>query len=191
MSWLLQTDGFVPRSHCGTNWSFALRFFNQTSNLVIFISYIWIATLLLHLWRRKNKDIPHAYLIFYFCLFIFFCGVTHLNDYFVFWWPAYRFMTLMHVFTAFFSILTAFILTFVLRYLLSLPSFELLYKTNEKAQHDVAILITSEKEYKTRCKALIVQVENLQTELNRSVWVKGRMQEIQKLQFVVERLRSD
>src|SRR5690606_4681235 len=48
----------------------------------------------------RRKDLPFSYLFLLFAAFIVFCGLTHLIEAAIFWWPAYRFAGTMKLATA-------------------------------------------------------------------------------------------
>lgn len=86
---LLHTEGFPPRWLCGTGWLPFTGWFMITADLLIFTAYTSIPLLLLY-FINKKKDMAFPKIFWLFAAFIFACGVSHLLDAIMFWWPAYR-----------------------------------------------------------------------------------------------------
>jgi hypothetical protein len=117
MNWLLDTHGFLSRSHCGA-WEPWLIGVNQLSNLLIFISYMSIPIALfslIDLEKLKKATGAGNTIIVMFMLFIAACGLTHLMDVVSFTAAPYRFFTLIDALTAVFSTATAIMLPGVIR----------------------------------------------------------------------------
>ncbi|TWR29919.1 hypothetical protein FPZ43_08695 [Mucilaginibacter pallidiroseus] len=95
---ILNTDAWPPRWHCGT-WSDFHGWLYIVSDLGIWASYFAIPLLLLTL-VRKRKDLPFHKIFLLFVSFILLCGITHLMDAIIFWWPAYRLSALLRFITA-------------------------------------------------------------------------------------------
>nr|WP_165852041.1 ATP-binding protein [Mucilaginibacter terrenus] len=89
------------------------------SDIGIWAAYFAIPVLLMMMIRKK-KDIPFHRIFFLFIAFILLCGLTHLIDAFIFWWPAYRLSALLRFITAVVSITTVYALYRVLPVILSL-----------------------------------------------------------------------
>jgi chemotaxis family two-component system sensor kinase Cph1 len=86
---LLNTSDFPPRWSCGTGWTPFTGWFYLLSDLGIFSAYMSIPALLLY-FVSKRKDIIFPRIFWLFASFIFACGISHLLDALMFWWPAYR-----------------------------------------------------------------------------------------------------
>lgn len=101
---LLSGAGFVPRWHCGL-WTQFHGLVDQAACLVIFVAYLFIPAALAFLAYRRRDDFPFLFdLVNKFGLFILWCGLTHLSDIAVFYWPAYRLFTLVKVISAVYSV---------------------------------------------------------------------------------------
>jgi cyanate permease len=85
---LFDTSGFPARWHCGV-WSAQLGWVTISSDLLVFGAYMAIPLLLVYFIRRR-RDVPFTGIFWLFCAFIAFCGLTHLIEALIFWWPAYR-----------------------------------------------------------------------------------------------------
>lgn len=127
LSKLFDTGDFVPRWSCG-NWSQGLAWTHMVSDFLIFISYAAIPAALGVVVARR-RDLPHARIWLLFVAFILSCGVTHLVEAGMFYFPVYRLSGLLKAVTAVISIVTAVTLAFALPTILSLPG---LQRLNER-----------------------------------------------------------
>lgn len=91
------------------------------SDLAIFGAYAAIPVALV-LFISKRKDVPFNSLFWLFAGFILFCGVGHLIEASLFWWPWYRLSGLMKLSTAIISWVTVLALLPVIPKALALPS---------------------------------------------------------------------
>jgi len=117
---LFDTTDFPPRWYCGT-WSDAHGWVHIVADLLTWAAYMAIPTFLLML-LRKRRDIAFPGVLALFVAFIVCCGLTHLLEAVMFWWPAYRFMGLVKVLTAAVSVVTAVVLVFELPKFLQMRS---------------------------------------------------------------------
>ncbi|RFZ90311.1 hypothetical protein D0C36_21165 [Mucilaginibacter conchicola] len=105
---LFSTVDFPARWHCGT-WTDFHGWLYIISDLSIWAAYFAIPFLLLKLVRRR-KDLPFPKIFLLFVAFILLCGLTHLIDAGIFWWPAYRFSALVRFITGIISIFSVYAL---------------------------------------------------------------------------------
>ena len=124
---LLDTQPWPARWQCG-DWSPFLGWLYIASDFLIWVSYFAIPVILFFFVYRRNNDIPFRAIFFWFIAFILACGLTHLIDGAIFWWPAYRLSTFVRFVTAFVSLGTVFALTRVVPQVLELKSPETLDK---------------------------------------------------------------
>ncbi|RYY21718.1 MAG: hypothetical protein EOP41_08080, partial [Sphingobacteriaceae bacterium] len=117
---LFSADGFPARWHCG-NWTNFHGWLYIISDFGIWAAYFTIPILLLRV-MIKRKDIPFNGVILLFLAFVFICGLTHLMDAVIFWWPAYRLSAVLRFATAIISIFAAAALNRVFPMLLALRS---------------------------------------------------------------------
>ncbi|RYE34957.1 MAG: hypothetical protein EOP42_06880, partial [Sphingobacteriaceae bacterium] len=117
---LFNTDDFPARWHCG-NWSDFHGWFYIISDLIIWASYFAIPIFLIRL-LLKRKDIALNSVIILFLAFVFLCGLTHLIDAIIFWWPAYRLSAVLRFATAIVSVIAAYGLNKAFPMLLGLRS---------------------------------------------------------------------
>ena len=101
---------FMPRYQCG-DWSPGLIALHIISDVVIWLSYLWIPLIMFVAFRAQKRRlvIPPAalYLLLLYVTFIVACGFTHFFDAMMFWNPVYRLNGLMRGLTAIVSFLTA------------------------------------------------------------------------------------
>jgi PAS domain S-box-containing protein len=97
-TWLVSTDGFVPRSRCG-DWSPGLIWLHVGSDVFIWLAYLSIPLVLLYFVRRR-RDLPFSRLLVLFATFILACGFTHFLDALIFYQPVYRLSGVVKLVTA-------------------------------------------------------------------------------------------
>ena len=101
---LFSADGWPARWYCG-NWSDFHGWFYIVSDLAIWAAYFVIPILLI-LFIKKKPSLPLPTVFWLFGAFILFCGLTHLIDAIIFWWPAYRLSAALRFITAVISWIT-------------------------------------------------------------------------------------
>lgn len=99
LDWLLSTKEFPIRWHCGqwdsfTGWTFII------ADIAIFLAYFAIPCILTWFVLKQKLNIRFRMALVFFAMFIASCGLGHLIDALMFYWPAYRVLTLNHVVTA-------------------------------------------------------------------------------------------
>lgn len=117
---LFSLDGFPPRWFCGT-WPESLGYLHIASDLTIFLAYTAIPITLVYFIMRRN-DIPFPPIFWLFSCFVLLCGLTHLVEVSMFWFPWYRFSGLMKVLTAVVSVATAIALIRLVPEVLKIPA---------------------------------------------------------------------
>ncbi|WP_158827722.1 sensor histidine kinase [Mucilaginibacter lacusdianchii] len=106
---LFDTGDFPARWHCG-NWTDFHGWLYILSDVAIWLAYFTIPVLLLRI-MIKRKDVAFNGVIYLFLAFVLLCGLTHLIDAVIFWWPAYRLSALLRLATAIVSIIAAYALS--------------------------------------------------------------------------------
>ncbi len=101
---LFSSSDWPPRWSCG-KWSAFHGWLTILSDLTIWLAYFFIPVILIKFTQSK-KDLPFLPIFWLFGAFIILCGFTHLMDAIIFWWPAYRFGTLVKFLTSVVSIAT-------------------------------------------------------------------------------------
>lgn len=100
-------EGFPPRWGCGDGWQHEpwWGWVHIVSDVLIFAAYFAIPLTIVR-FVRKRKDLPFLGLVYLFASFIVACGLTHLMEALLFYWPAYRLSGLLKLATAAISIIT-------------------------------------------------------------------------------------
>lgn len=108
---LFSVDGFMSRRFCGAGWSPQLIAFHTFSDFCIFVVYLLIPIFIFQIHQKDRHDYEklvryRRFLIYEFAAFICLCGITHLNNVLVFWYPLYRWYGICTFVTAIVSIAT-------------------------------------------------------------------------------------
>ena len=140
---LFDTQGFVARWSC-VQWTPLHGWVHILSDLAIFGAYAAIPVALV-VFISRREDVPFNRLFWLFAGFILFCGVGHLIEASLFWWPWYRLAGLMKLSTAIISWLTVLALLPVIPKALALPSLarmtgELQQEVAERKQAEAVLL---------------------------------------------------
>ena len=101
---LFSVDGWPARWYYG-NWSGFHGWLYIVSDLAIWAAYFIIPVLLIPFIKKKSS-LPLPTVFWLFGAFILFCGLTHLFDAIIFWWPAYRLSAMLQFITAIISWIT-------------------------------------------------------------------------------------
>lgn len=103
---LFSAASWPARWYCG-DWTEFHGWLYIISDLAIWAAYFVIPIFLIRFIKKKpNIPLPHVFWLF--GAFILFCGLTHLIDAIIFWWPAYRLSALIRFMTAVISWVTIF-----------------------------------------------------------------------------------
>jgi hypothetical protein len=110
IAWLFATRQFVVRGGCG-GWDPALTQAHNLGDVAIAAAYFTIPVMLILFWARQpHRDQRAGLVVWLFALFILGCGWTHLLGALSTWWPAYRFLAVVKIFTGILSWATAAVL---------------------------------------------------------------------------------
>lgn len=131
--WLFYTGNWPRRWNCG-QWSEAMGWTTIIAEFLVWAAYMAIPLVLIY-FIRKRTDIPFHRIFLLFAAFIVSCGFTHLIEAIIFWFPMYRFLTLMLIVTALVSWATVFALIPIVPRILALPS---LANVNELLKKDIS-----------------------------------------------------
>lgn len=101
---LFNADDWPARWYCGT-WAEFHGWLYILSDVAIWAAYFVIPVFLIQ-FIRKKPNIPLPTVFWLFGAFILFCGLTHLMDAIIFWWPNYRLSALLRMLTAIVSWIT-------------------------------------------------------------------------------------
>ena len=124
---LLDTSDFPARWNCG-RWSAFDGWLHIISDSLIFLAYAAIPATLIVLVRAR-RDFAFTWVVWLFIAFILSCGITHLIEAMIFWWPVYRISGLTKAVTAGVSLLAAVMVIRAMPEILRLPSVK---KANEE-----------------------------------------------------------
>jgi len=191
LHWLFDTTGFMTRNQCGSGWTRSLISIYQVASFFIFVSYMSIPLPTILFWKIRRNDTPGAWILLLFAAFIFFCGIIHINDVFVFYYAPYRFYTLIVVITALISVLTALFLPKIVFNIMKLASREMIHKLRS----DLNVLIMERELEKTqniaRNDKLISKVKTLEATLEKYGWRDSKEPSRQLLQEIILTIGSE
>ena len=105
---LFSSDTFMPHGHCYL-WRPSLLWLQVVANGLIGLSYVAISVTIAHLVRRGHY-VPFKGMAVAFGVFIVSCGLTHLFDVYVIWYPVYWIDGALRAVTAAASVATALLL---------------------------------------------------------------------------------
>ena len=105
---IFSTKLWPARWHCGS-WSDFHGWLYIVSDLMIWAAYFAIPLLLFRL-ITKRSDLPFPKIFWLFISFILLCGLTHLMDAVIFWWPAYRLSAVIRFLAGVVSLFTVYAL---------------------------------------------------------------------------------
>ncbi len=134
---VFDTRDFPPRWHCGT-WSAWLGWLHILSDLAIFLAYVAIPAALIYFIRRRS-DVPFTGIFILFGAFIICCGITHLMEAIIFYWPAYRLAGFLKLMTALVSITTVIALLPIVPKALTLKTPAQLQETVDRRTEELSI----------------------------------------------------
>ncbi|QSE98821.1 sensor histidine kinase [Fulvivirga lutea] len=97
--YVFDTSQWPARWNCGV-WSPAHGWLYIISDIITWLAYFSIPGVLGFYYIKKQREIPFKYVYLLFITFILACGLTHLIDAIIFWWPAYKLSAWLRFFTA-------------------------------------------------------------------------------------------
>lgn len=151
---LLSVSDWPARWNCG-KWSDFHGWLYILSDTMIWLAY-FVIPVIIFWFIQKQPKVPFLPIFGYFAVFIVMCGLTHLLDAIIFWWPAYRLSALIRFFTAIISMMTLFALIKGLPQILNLN-----VKNDEDSLVDEIQLLKDELEAKNR------KIDDMREELKR------------------------
>lgn len=122
LSNIFNTSDFMPRWECG-NWSPGHGWLHIASDIGTWGAYTAIPFVLAYFVLRR-RDVVFPRIFWLFGCFILFCGLVHLVEATIFWWPWYRFSGVVKLATALVSWTTVVALVHILPKALSLPGLQ-------------------------------------------------------------------
>lgn len=160
---LFDTSDFPPRWYCG-DWSPFHGWLHIVSDLGIWGAYFAIPCLLAY-FLSKRKETPFHKLFLLFVAFILLCGMTHLMEAIIFWWPAYRLAGVLKFATAVVSWTTVFVLVRSVPEILKLRSPEDLEKEIAARIEAEQALIQSNEDLEQRVQERVAELDKANAEL--------------------------
>jgi len=118
-SHLFSTGDFPARWYCGT-WTAELGWLHIIADVGIFGAYTAIPLAIAYFILRR-RDVPFPNILWLFVSFIMACGIGHLVEAGIFWYPAYRLSGLIKAITAIVSWITVFAILRIMPRVLELP----------------------------------------------------------------------
>ena len=182
---LFDATGFLTRNHCGP-WSKPLIIVYVTSNILITLAYLLIPLGLVTIWRQRRHDFNYSWLLILFAAFISSCGLTHVCDVLVFWWPGYRFFTLVSATTALLSVFTALWIPLVTRSLARLPTLATFQAINAELERASDLKEAAIHESRATISALRRQVDHLERMRKTGLWVAEQESALRDLKVVLD-----
>ncbi|MEZ5008170.1 MAG: HAMP domain-containing sensor histidine kinase [Chitinophagales bacterium] len=185
-------NDFPARWTCG-KWSGFHGWLYIISDIMIFMAYFSIPALLVF-YVKKKKEIPFKGVAILFILFILFCGITHLMDAIIFWYPAYRLNGILLMFTAIISWITVGALIKVIPIAFSLKTteeleIEIVERTEEITQQknnlsDIAHILSH------NLRAPIANLYSLFELYDLKKTQEGKQETLDKVKFVIDSLNT-
>lgn len=186
---MFDTAGFVPRWSCG-DWSPALGWTYIVANAVIAAAYFAIPLLLLVLWQRRRGVLPQSGTLLWFAAFVLLCGWTHVADTLAFWWPAYRFYTVVRAVTAGVSLVTACLLPRVIQHLLTCPTQEEYRQTVERLELESTARQTFQRQLEGRNERLRLEADEMRKVISELEWREELKNEVLALREHLHKIRN-
>ncbi|RZM82787.1 GAF domain-containing protein [Leptolyngbya iicbica] len=138
IAWLGQLqNSYIPHGHCYL-WQTPLVTLHVVSDVLIALAYFSIPIMLVYFVRRRH-DTPFTQVFLLFGAFIAFCGVGHLLDIWVLWFPNYWVAGTERALTAFISVVTALKLVEWMPQFLALRSPQDLEDLNQQLQAEMTV----------------------------------------------------
>jgi hypothetical protein len=186
LDWIFDSSSFATRDHCGA-WTDLFKYVYVFSNAAIAFSYFVIPIALMFMYRLRRGDVIARWMLVMFILFIGGCGLTHVGDVLAFYWPAYRFFTILALITAIASVPTAILLPIEVARAIDVPTPEQYREINRKLEIQAQAegrLIDSQKEI---IRALRHQAKNWEQIRTMGVWTEGQQKILGRLYEVVSK----
>lgn len=195
--WILDSSEFMTRDQCGA-WTPMMAFLYRTANVVTVLACFVIPGTILHIWRKRKRDIPSAWILTLFASSLFFCGVGHLCHTMAFYWPAYRFFIVVDWLTAVSMMATLIGLPFAVRSMLDFPSWQDFRKKIEELESERSIThrLVTDLERKDREREKEIQerdglIRDLRHGMRDLEWpIQNQSEVIRMLQAKLEHIRK-
>jgi len=165
---LLDTSLWPARWYCGV-WTDFHGWMYISSDLMIWAAYFVIPLILGYFLYQRRKDVPFPSILFLFIAFILACGITHLVDAAIFWWPAYKLSAVIRLGTAIISWGTVFALVKVTPKLLDFKSPSMLENVIDEKTKELQALNNQLKKEIAEKNVSQAKLESLNAHLEQTV----------------------
>jgi hypothetical protein len=186
--WIFDTNSFVPRQNCG-DWPEWLITISIVSNLVIGFAYMAIPALLYYFWRKKQENFPQIRITMWAAAFILFCGLTHIIDTFMFYFPFYRLLILVDVLTACISIKALLEMPKPLQYFLQMKTPGEYKKLVEALQTELKLERQMSDDLDKLIEFIEIRIVRLERELQSKGWVDETNLKLDELKETLDILK--
>ncbi|MBC8052404.1 MAG: HAMP domain-containing histidine kinase [Sphingobacteriaceae bacterium] len=139
---IFSTEYWPARWHCG-KWTDFHGWLYIISDVMIWAAYFAIPFLLFRM-ITKRTDLPFPKIFWLFIAFILLCGLTHLIDAVIFWWPAYRLSAVIRFVAGVVSLFTVYALYKILPVVFTFRTAKQLeaeIEQRKKAEEEARILV--------------------------------------------------
>lgn len=185
--WLFDASAFSTRGQCG-DWGEWLPVVYRLASFATALSYSIIPAPLCWLYARKRGVLPKPWVLVLFAAFITLCGATHALDFAAFFWPAYRFFTLVEVATAAVSLATAAALPWAVYHVVALPTPEEFRAAKKRLESEEAARVEAQSRLLRRNAELREAVEAMRVEFDAIQFKELTATECQKLRDILQRI---
>lgn len=185
---LFDTDGFVPRLHCGTAWTNDLVFIDILAHITIIIGYSITSIRMYQLYRYRGVDDIKNNITRLFIIFPIFCSLSRIGSILVYWWPPYRFYILLNWFCAVAAVMLALRLKVTLNTLLQFPSQSEQIRINNQLREEIAIRIQLQTQQEATNKTLVTAITRLEAMLKNELWLYDKKRAIDDLNAIINDL---
>lgn len=155
-------EQFMPHGMCYL-WKPDLLLMHVGADAMISLSYLSLPALLIYI-TRKRPDLPLKNVIYFYILFIFLCGLTHIMEIINVWNSAYYVSGAIKVVTGLVSIGAVAVMFKGLRPILKLPNFSLVVDKLEDDQFELLDKISAGLIY-SDSEGIIKYVNNMLLEI--------------------------
>ena len=182
---LFDATGFLTRDHCGP-WTESLKLVYIVSSAFIALAYLTTAVCLYLIGRKRGRELDYGWLFPCFAGVFATCGLTHVCDVVVFWWPGYRLFSLIMAATAVMSVATTLWIPWLTRIILKIPTRAQFLTVNHELECALALKEEASNEAKETIAALRRQVNHLERMRQIGLWVAEQESALRDLKTVLD-----
>jgi hypothetical protein len=182
---LFDASGFLTLGQCGP-WSESLKHIYITSRCFISLAYVFMAICLILIWKKRRCDMEYGWILLCFAAFIAACGLTHICDVAVFWWPGYRLFALVRSVTAILSVVTAAWLPWVTKLALKLLTPERFQRITLDLEDAIKLKDKAINDLNETVSALHRQLNHLERMRRTGLWVAEQETALRELKTALD-----